>query len=185
MTVKVAIVFHSEAGHTKAIAEYIKIGADKIGHATLYDCKSDFKVDDLNDSDAIIFGCPTYMGSVSGELKLFMEKSSSAWSKQAWRNKIAAGFTDSAALNGDKLSTLMQISIFALQHGMIWVGLDLFAGISNSKSDPNSMNRLGSWMGLISQSNTDQACAPQCDMETAEYFGERIATMARNFRSNI
>lgn len=185
MTVKIAIIFHSETGHTKALAEHIKIGADKVGKATLYDCKSKINFDDLNNSDAIVFGCPTYMGSVSGALKLFMESTSHIWGKQAWRNKIAAGFTDSSALNGDKLSTLTQISIFAFQHGMIWVGLDLFAGVYNSKSDPESMNRLGSWIGLMSQSNTDEACAPECDMKTAEYFGERIATMAKKFRSTI
>ncbi len=50
----------------------------------------------------------------------------------AWRNKIAAGFTNSGARSGDKLATLVQIAIFAAQHGMHWDNLDLPAGNNSS-----------------------------------------------------
>ena len=42
-----------------------------------------------------------------------------------WRDKVAAGFTNSGAQNGDKLNSLISMALFAAQHGMIWVGLDL------------------------------------------------------------
>lgn len=183
---KIGIIFHSAQGHTKAMAEHIQIGASKLAETRMYDCTQPVDFDFLDACDAIIFGCPTYMGSVSGELKSFMDSTSAIWSKRKWRNKIAAGFTDSSALNGDKLSTLMQLSLFAFQHGMIWVGLDLLAGISSSRSNPDSLNRLGSWIGLMSQSNSDEdstLAPPESDRRTAEYFGERIANIAQSFRS--
>lgn len=39
----------------------------------------------------------------------------------AKENKITASFTNSHSLSGDKLNYLMQLVVFAAQHGMIWV----------------------------------------------------------------
>ena len=58
----------------------------------------------LASADGIAFGCPTYMGSVSAKMKAFMEHSSGAWYGAAWKNKVAAGFTNSASWSGDKLN---------------------------------------------------------------------------------
>jgi NAD(P)H dehydrogenase (quinone) len=64
----------------------------------------------LNDADAIIMGSPTYMGSVSWQFKKFADASSKPWFSQAWKDKIFAGFTNSATMNGDKLSTCITCS---------------------------------------------------------------------------
>ncbi|MBL3921630.1 flavodoxin family protein, partial [Bacteroides thetaiotaomicron] len=81
----------------------------------------------------------------SSRLKKFMEDSTRpAWILQTWRNKVAAGFTNSGAQHGDKLNSLMTMTLFAAQHGMIWVGLDLFAGTA-----ANERNRMGGWLGAM------------------------------------
>lgn len=46
----------------------------------------------LDGADAIIFGCPTYMGDVSSVFKKFMEESPKVWAQQKWADKLAAGF---------------------------------------------------------------------------------------------
>ncbi len=184
--IKIAIVFHSGYGHTKVIADAVVRGAlatEKANITMMEYNKVDFNI--LNDADAIIFGCPTYMGSVSAELKTFMDSTSDAWRHQKWRNKIAAGFTNSSAYSGDKLGTLMQMVLFAAQHGMIWVGLDLMAGNSSSKGSNEDLNRIGSWVGLMAQSNTDQGAElapPLSDRRTAEYFGKRIVEVTQKFK---
>jgi multimeric flavodoxin WrbA len=181
--IKVAIIYHSDLGHTKVIAEHILIGAlSKTEEAQLFDCK-EVNWEYLNSCQAIIFGCPTYMGSTSAEFKAFMDSTSHIWSKQKWRNKVAAGFTNSAAMSGDKLGTLIQISLFAFQHGMVWVGLDLMAGNASSKGSEKDLNRIGSWIGLMTQTNTDQShelSPPDSDKKTAEYFGQRVVNIAKN-----
>ena len=53
-------------------------------------------------ADAIVFGSPTYMGNVSWQFKSFADASSKPWYGQAWKDKLAAGFTNSASINGDK-----------------------------------------------------------------------------------
>jgi NAD(P)H dehydrogenase (quinone) len=45
------------------------------------------------------------------------------WFEQRWKDKIAAGFTNSASQSGDKLNVLTDLSIFAAQLSMIWIGV--------------------------------------------------------------
>ena len=128
-------------------------------------------------SDAIIFGSPTYNGTVSAKFKQFMEDSTrEAWMGQSWRNKVAAGFTNSGAMHGDKLSTLVTMTLFGAQHGMIWTGLDLFPG----KTD-DDLNRIGGWLGAMAQSDDAPAeVTPiESDLRTAAYLGKRVAEIAQ------
>ena len=76
----------------------------------------------LDASDAIIFGLPTLMGSVAAVYKSFLEWAFAPWRQQRRKDKVAAGFTNSAAQSGDKLNTLFDLAMFAAQMGMIWVG---------------------------------------------------------------
>ena len=99
---------------------------------------------DLEKADAIIFGSPTYMGSASAPFKAFMDASSKVWAAQGWKDKIAAGFTNSASQSGDKLATLQQLAIFAAQHGMMWVGLGLLPG-NNSGSMQRQRPKPARW----------------------------------------
>lgn len=82
----------------------------------------DAALDHVTAADAVVFGSPTYMGTVSAPMKAFMDASVKPWSGQAWRDKIAAGFTVSGSPSGDKFNTLMTLAVFAAQHGMVWVG---------------------------------------------------------------
>lgn len=183
----VFVVYHSSWGHTAAQAKAVAAGASKVAGTQVTLLTTDEateKLESLKNADAIIFGSPTYMGSVSAQMKTFMDASSKAWFTQDWKNKIAAGFTNSASQSGDKLNTLIQLSIFAAQHSMIWVGLGLMPGNNNSKGSVNDMNRLGSFLGAMAQSNSDEGAeiAPiQSDLLTAESLGERVATITQQF----
>ena len=139
--------------------------------------------DELAESDALIFGCPTYMGGPSAQFKAFQDLTSSKvfGAGFLWKNKIAAGFTNSAARSGDKLATLQQLSIFAAQHGMYWVGLGLPPGNNSSRGSEEDLNRLGFFLGAAAQSNADEdarAAPPAADLKTAEYLGRRVAEFA-------
>lgn len=184
---KIAIVYHSTYGHTEAAANSVKNGADRVA-GTQVDLVSVADIDSkwqlLHDADAIIFGCPTYMGSGSAEFKKFMEASSHFWMEQKWKDKLAAGFTNSGSQSGDKLNTLVQQAIFAAQHGMIWVSLGMLPGNNMSTASATDLNRLGSFMGAMTQSNVDQgpdAAPPANDHETAALLGQRVAEMAQRF----
>ena len=180
---KVAIIFHSGYGHTKAQAEAVARGAAGVSGASVslipveeYAARSA----ELDAADAIIFGAPTYMGSASAPFKAFMDASSKVWGAQGWKDKLAAGFTCSASQNGDKLLTLQQMWIFAMQHSMIWVGLGLMAGNNSSKGSTADLNRLGAFSGAMAQANADQGADAmlESDFKTAEHLGKRVAEQA-------
>lgn len=180
---KIVVVYHSGYGHTAAQARAVARGAQKIRGTEVVLLDSDEAQqnwDIFNTAHAIIFGSPTYMGSVSAQFKAFMDASSSIWFNRGWQDKVAAGFTTSASQSGDKLNTIIQLTIFAAQHGMIWVGNDLLPGNNSSEGSVNDLNRLGSWLGAMAQANSDQGpdVAPlQSDLLTAEHLGERVASI--------
>ncbi|MBC7797608.1 MAG: flavodoxin family protein [Pyrinomonadaceae bacterium] len=181
---KIAIVYHSGFGHTKVVAESVEKGAKNVEGAevTLIPVA---EVDDhwetLENSDAIVFGSPTYMGTVSAPFKEFMDKSSKQWLEQKWKNKIAGGFTNSSSPSGDKLNTLTTLAVFAAQQSMIWVG----AGTMPYVQTPHGLtqNRLGSFLGVMTQAgNVAPEVEPNADDKfTAEQFGERVATITAQF----
>jgi len=172
---QISIVFHSGYGHTKVVAERVQAGADSIpGTRTRLIPVEEIDAHwaDLEASDAIIFGSPTYMGNVSGPFKTFMDASSKPWLEQKWKDKVAAGFTISGSPSGDKLNTLQSLMIYAMQHGMIWVG--------NAEMPYNEegINRLGSFSGLMAQAGQ---VAPdiepnEANRKSAERLGQRVAT---------
>lgn len=124
------------------------------------------------------------MGSASAPFKNFMDLSSKYWMDQSWKDKLAGGFTNSASQNGDKLNTMMQLMIFAMQHSMIWVGLGLLPGNNSSQGSVNDLNRLGCFSGAMAQSNADQGpdqVPIQSDLDTATHLGKRIAEMTLQY----
>ncbi len=182
---RIAIVYHSGYGHTKAQAEAVARGAESVSGtqvALIPVAEAEGRAAEIDAADAVVFGAPTYMGSVSAPFKAFMDWSSKAWFAQRWKDKIAAGFTNSGSQSGDKLNSLVQLAIFAMQHGMIWIGLDLMPGNNNSKGSVQDLNRLGSFLGAMAQSDVDAgpAQAPiDSDRKTAEHLGRRVAEFAR------
>lgn len=185
--IRLAVVYHSGYGHTARQAQAVARGADAAGDVdvTLVPVNDvDQHWDLLAQCDAIVFGAPTYMGSASAPFKVFMDATSSTVFAKGglWRDKVAAGFTNSASRSGDKLHTLQQLAIFAAQHGMHWVNLGLPPGHNNSKSTEDTVNRHGFFLGAAAQSDADQGpdvAPPPADLLTAEHLGQRVATVAR------
>jgi len=181
---KVAVVFHSGYGHTLRMAQSVAEGAD----ADLVAIDAEGNVAEegwatLNAADAIIMGSPTYMGSVSWQFKKFADASSKPWFSQAWKDKVFAGFTNSATMNGDKLSTLHYLFTLAMQQGGIWVGTGLMP--SNSKAaQRNDINFVGSFSGAMAQSPSDSSPAEMLpgDLETARLFGKRVAEVTARIK---
>lgn len=182
---KVAVVYHSGYGHTKKQAEAVADGAASVAGAKVALIpveEAEARVDELNAADAIIFGAPTYMGGVSAQFKTFIDWTSKIWFVGGWKDKLAAGFTNSSSLNGDKQGSLQQIATLAAQQGMLWVSLGLPPGNNSSTGSNENLNRLGASLGAMAQSNADQG--PEfgpiaSDLRTAEHLGRRVAEFAR------
>jgi len=184
---KLVVVFHSGYGHTRRVAESVLAGAAGVAgteaQALAIDSEGDLPEggwEALAAADAIVFGSPTTMGNVSWQFKRFADASSKPWYGQAWKDKLAAGFTNSASINGDKGSTIAYLVTLAMQHGMLWVGTGLMP--SNAKAaGRNDVNWLAGSTGALAQSPSDASVEEMLpgDLETARLFGARVATQAQ------
>ncbi|HYW55683.1 MAG TPA: flavodoxin family protein [Polaromonas sp.] len=181
----IVVVFHSGYGHTQRMAQAVAEGAG----AELLAIDADGNLPEggwetLNAADAIIMGSPTYMGSVSWQFKKFADASSKVWFTQGWKDKLFAGFTNSASVNGDKSSTLSYLVTLAMQHSGVWVGQGMMP--ANTKAaQRNDVNYLGTYIGAMAQSPSDAGAADMLpgDLETARLFGKRVADVAAKFQA--
>ncbi|MEA5464477.1 flavodoxin family protein [Leptothoe sp. PORK10 BA2] len=186
--VAIAIVYFSGQGHTHQMAAALAQGVEAAGgtpHLLRITgeqivngrWQDDSTLATLKAADGIAFGSPTYMGGVAGQFKCFLDAASETWFHQGWKDKIAGGFTHSSSPSGDKQGTLLYLAINAAQHGMLWVGA---AEMTNPES---GVNRLGSFMGVMGNSDLDMSgAAPKVDpgdLESAQRYGQRLVTIAQ------
>jgi NAD(P)H dehydrogenase (quinone) len=181
MTHDIVIVYHSGYGHTKKVAEAV---AETSGGALLaIDAEGNLPEggwEQLGAAKFIVFGTPTYMGGPSWQFKKFADASSKVWFTQGWKDKLVAAFTNSASMNGDKLSTLHYLFTLSQQHSMIWVGTGMMP--SNTKAHTReAVNYVASFSGLMTSTPSDASVDEMNagDIATAKKFGERIADVAK------
>ena len=176
----IAIIYHSTHGHTAHIARHVLEGAQGVSgiHAELRQAEDlAHAPDSLLHYDGFILGSPTYLGGVSGPFKSFMDATGRLWKTHALKGKLASGFTVSALPSGDKQSTLLSMFVFAMQHGMLWVGNPILPEQHQGVPYDEAANRLGSWSGLMAQADKaspGHAFAPG-DIKTAHLFGQHFA----------
>ncbi len=153
---KVAVIFHSGQGHTAALAHAVVAGIEASGaSATLFD--ADAAIARLEELER-------YDGLVFGS-PTYMGSASANFKHFMEESRLAR--------------------IFAAQHGMLWVSLGLQAGNNSSTGSTDDLNRLGSFLGAMAQSNADQSSAfspPQSDRDTAYSLGQRVAVVAHQMR---
>lgn len=174
-TVSMAVVYHSNYGHTKRVAEAIVTGARQqlpAAQAKAVDVH-DVDWEFLDQADLLVFGSAVYMGNVPAGFKTFMDETSKRWYHRKWEGKWAAGFANSGGLSGDKLAVLQQICLYTMQHGMNWIGLPLMP-TGHGEED---LNRLSSFLGLMTQSldAPPEETPGKGDIDTAIWFGDHLA----------
>lgn len=194
---RIAIVYHSGGEHTARLAHAVHRGAAAVpgvcaellrivpsqinARGRWHDAAISAR---LQEADGIVFGCPTLMGMVSAPFKAFMEGAFQLWAVQAWKDKFAGGFTNSASLNGDKTNTQIQLLVFAAQMGMLWVPMGDHPGANWSGGGEDDVNRLGAFLGPMSQALADVDIGrsiPPSDLVTGERYGERFALIVRRW----
>ncbi len=182
----ISIVFFSGSGHTTEMAHAVAKGVsadDRVSVIEHQITDTDFNggrwqneavLEQLDASDAIIFGSPTYMGSVSAQLKALMDATSPRYLERKWVDKIGAAFTVSGSPSGDKMNMLMTCATFAMQHGMVWVG------VAESPVTGNSYNRLATFFGAAGEALMEPPSEKPSveDKLTGEMLGRRVATIA-------
>ena len=177
---QIAIVYHSAHGHTAHIAHHVLEGARSVPGVLAELVRAEDLAqapDRLLHYDGVILGSPTYLGGVSGPFKTFMDSTGRLWTTQQLKNRLAAGFAVSSLPAVDKQSTLMSMWVFAMQHGMVWVGNPILPEQHTGVPYDEAVNRLDFWSGLMAQAGhggAADAFVPG-DTKTARMFGQHFA----------
>ena len=173
---KVAVVYFSGSGTTAQLAQSVAQGISDAGATaalvaiegndiTQGRWSNEAIAADLDACEAIVFGSPTYMGSVSGALKCFMDAMAPRWYTKAWNNKLGAGFTVSSLSAGDKQNCLFSMVTFAMQMGMRWIGTGAGPG--------DGLNQNGFYLGVGATASSPEQLS-DADKATARHLGERV-----------
>jgi NAD(P)H dehydrogenase (quinone) len=114
----VMVTYHSRSGHTKLMAERISMALR--GEGLDVTCKrvEETSVDELLGVDGVVIGSPTYYGTMSAEIKRFLDESVRHHTKLD--GKVGAAFASSGSTGQE--TTVLSILAALLIHGMIIQG---------------------------------------------------------------
>ncbi len=153
---KISIIYYSKTNNTHNTARLIKEGIDSIGHIeTKLMLPEEINVDFVNQSDAIIFGSPTYYANMCWQIKKFFDEDCSALKLEG---KLGAVFSTANTFGGGSETALLTLVNHILVKGML-----VYSG-GTALGQP--FTHLG--LAMIKDGDDFQK-------ERAKVFGERIA----------
>ena len=117
----VLIVYHSETGNTKTMAQAVYRGAIKAGDVNVVmKTVDEAETSDLLEADAIIIGSPVYNANVTPQISAFI--SSWPFEGQPLKDKLGAAFVTAGGVSSGEEITQMNILQSMLIFGMIVMG---------------------------------------------------------------
>ncbi|WP_274651300.1 NAD(P)H-dependent oxidoreductase [Paenibacillus humicola] len=176
---KIYIVYDSEAGHTEQLARSIAKGAERVEGAEVFiNHVKKANVRDLEQMDAIVWGCPGHFGTISSGLKEWIDRLGYLWANGTLVDKIGAVFCTTASIHGGNEATLLNLITPMLHQGMMIVGLP-------ANIPENAL--YGSYYGVGVTSpveDTDDALSQSLfgkGLALGEILGNRVANAAITF----
>jgi NAD(P)H dehydrogenase (quinone) len=167
-----------EAGADVAVKRVPELVPAEVAQAAHY--KTDQKapiatVDELADYDAIIFGTPTRYGTMTAQMKNFLDQTGGLWAKGRLIGKVGSVFTSSATQHGGQEATILTTLPVLLHHGMVVVGLPY----SYQGQSGVDQIRGGSPYGASTIAGGDGSRQPtEIDLDGARYQGRHVAQIA-------
>jgi len=197
---KVLIAFYSRSGVTEALAKAIAEGARQAGaevrlrrarevvgpevmaqapgwaeQAAALNARYEAPTpDDALWADAIVFGTPTRFGSVTSELKAYIDSLGGLWAQGKLNGKAGSVFGSTSTLHGGNESTLL-----SLYNPMAHLGLII---VPTGYADA-SLFKAGTPYGASSVSFNQATPPTDDDLAVARFQGRRVTEVARALRS--
>jgi NAD(P)H dehydrogenase (quinone) len=119
--VEVLVVFHSQNGHTRAMAEAVAEGVRETqGARVKLRSVTDAKIPELLAADAVVLGSPVTNGNVAPEMQSFIN--SWPFKGQPMKDKVGAAFVSAAGISAGEETTQLALLRSMLCFGMVIVG---------------------------------------------------------------
>jgi len=168
----VLIVYYSERGHTKTLAEAVAKGARSVGEVNVVlKTVTDATTNDVLAADAIIVGSPVYNANVAPEVQKFIN----SWPFEGapLRDKIGAAFVTAGGFSAGEELVQMNLLHAMLVFGMIVVG------------GPDWQQPFGA-SGIVAEKpfETEQQAGKVDEqfLKKGEAMGKRVAELAQRFK---
>ncbi len=116
----VLVAYYSETGHTRALAEVVAAGAERVAgvRVTLGHVDS-LPIDSVRTADAVIVGSPVHNANVAPSVQAFINR----WPFDGtMRDKIGAAFASGGGISAGEETTQLAILRSMLVFGMVVVG---------------------------------------------------------------
>lgn len=116
MTKRLLIVYYSEGGNTKKMAEAIGEGAKQLEVEVEVKKVEECRLNDLAQVDGIVVGSPTYFSNVAWQIKKLIDESIAFYRKEQLRDKIGGSFTSAGTIRDGKECIRMLELTFGFHH---------------------------------------------------------------------
>ena len=138
----IGVVYHSETGNTKKMAEEVVKGIEKSENEVNVALKTaeETDEDELLGWDGTIVGSPTYYGLPSAQIKDLFDRSVKHHGEL--EGKVGGAFTSAANRGGGNETTIVAILEMMLIHGMIVQGTskkDHYGPVALGKPDNRAL----------------------------------------------
>ncbi|HEY5751540.1 MAG TPA: NAD(P)H:quinone oxidoreductase [Chthoniobacterales bacterium] len=199
-TTKVLVLYYSFYGHVETLADAVAEGARSVEGvevalkrvpetlpeevlkqygAKLGQVATVASPAELADYDAIIFGSPTRFGTVTSQLRNFIEQTGQLWLKGALVGKVGSVFTSTGTGGGNE-STILGFIPTLLHHGFIYVGVPYAIAETMDVSEV----RGGSPYGAGTVAGPDGSRQPsEKEIAIAKFQGKHVASVAAKLKS--
>ncbi|MCW5553290.1 MAG: flavodoxin family protein [Verrucomicrobiae bacterium] len=167
--VRVLVAYDSLTGNTEKLAGGVVAGARRVPGVDI-SIKPVDKVtkEDLELSDGIILGCPTYYGTLPGRMKVVIDD----WSwklKVDFTDKVGGAFATGGGQAGGKEFVLLSLVMFMLNNRMVVAG-PLY---QNEKT-----GSVWGEVGAAAMTGPLDAGVGEGELDGARRLGERVARLA-------
>jgi NAD(P)H dehydrogenase (quinone) len=146
---KVLVVYYTMNGHTHRLAEAVAEGALQVkgaevvlrrvpetlssaelksrgaseGAGKIFAGVPICSPEELEEADAVIFGTPSYLGNMSGQMRTFLDSLGDLWKRNALVGKVGSVFVSSGSQHGGQEAAILSFHPTLLHLGMVIVGL--------------------------------------------------------------
>ena len=199
---KVLVLYYSMYGHIEIMAEAIADGARQVDgveavtkrvpeiipedRARAMGVKLDQKapiatVEELANYDAVIFGTPTRVGNMAGQMRNFLDQTGKLWMNGSLIGKVGSVFTSSGTQHGGQETTITSFHSTLLHQGMVIVG------VPYSCKGLTVMTEItgGSPYGSSTLAGGDGKRTPsENELEIARFQGRHVAEIAKRLTAN-
>ncbi len=180
---KVLIVYATQWGNTKKMAESIAEGAREVEKVEVVIKEApETAIEDVENAHALILGSPVHMGSMDWRMKKFIDEvCSRLWMKDKMNGKVGAVFATGGGFGS--AGGGCELTLLSMMNNLVELGLIMIPLPKNTPGYPVAGIQWGPYgrtMGL----NMEQTGITDDKLEAAHHHGKHVARAAKALKGN-